>query len=217
MLIEIFHDTACPWCYIGTKHLFDALEKWQYEAIKIQWHPFLLDDTIPPQGVEFRAFMKERKGMEPEELKRLFDYTKQRGETSGVKLDFNKISLAVNTTLSHQMIALSPTKSKNAVVEAIYKAYFEEGLNIGDIETLVSVGKAAGIDATQLRSLLSSDAALDEVMADATSARRSGINSVPFFIFNNKINVNGSQSVEVFLQTLERAALPETLKVNSLW
>jgi predicted DsbA family dithiol-disulfide isomerase len=217
MLIEIFHDTACPWCYIGTKHLFDALEKWQYEAIKIQWHSFLLDDTIPPQGVEFRAFMKARKGMEPEELKRLFDYTKHRGEASGVKLDFNKISLAVNTTLSHQMIALSPTKSKNAVVEAIYKAYFEEGLNIGDIETLVSVGKAADIDATQLRSLLSSDAALDEVMADATSARRSGINSVPFFIFNNKINVNGSQSVEVFLQTLERAALPETLKVNSLW
>ena len=50
MLIDIFHDTACPWCWIGKKHLFDALAQWQGEAVYIRWHPFLLDGSIPPQG-----------------------------------------------------------------------------------------------------------------------------------------------------------------------
>jgi len=93
---------------------------------------------------------------------------------------------------------------------AIYKAYFEDGLNIGDIETLVSLGShAAGMDATQLRTQLNGDAALDQVMLDTTFARPIGITSVPFFIFNNKVSVNGSQSVDVFCQVLNQAALLE--------
>lgn len=211
MLIDIFHDPVCPWCRIGKKHLFDVLEQWQVEAVNIRWHAFLLDDTIPPQGYEFRSFMKARKGIGTEELKRMFDYTQQVGEAAGVKLDLDKISLAVNTTLSHRLIALAPEKIKNTVVEAIYKAYFEDGLNIGNIDILASIGKAAGMNHTELRNLLSSDAALDEVMNDAVGARHRGITSVPFFIFNNKIRVDGSHSVEIFLHILNRAAL---LKVS---
>ena len=208
MIIDIFHDTVCPWCKIGKKHLFDALEQWQGEAINIQWHPFLLNDTIPIEGVEFRGYMQSRKGMKPEELDRMFDHARQRGEAAGVKFNFSKISLMPNTILSHRRIALTPEKSKLAVVEAVYKAYFEDGLDIGNIDLLVSLGKAAGMDATELRNLLSGEAALNEVMSDASSARRNGITTVPFFILNNKISVNGSESVEVFLQALNRAALP---------
>lgn len=71
MLIDIFHDPVCPWCRIGKKHLFDALEQWQVEAVNIRWHAFLLDDTIPPQGYD-HSFMKARKGIGTEELKRMF-------------------------------------------------------------------------------------------------------------------------------------------------
>lgn len=96
MLIDIFHDTACPWCYIGKKHLFEALEKWNEKAVSIQWHTFLLEDTIPPQGLEFRSFMQARKGIGAPELKQMFDYTRQVGEAAGVKLNFDRIRLAVN-------------------------------------------------------------------------------------------------------------------------
>lgn len=205
MLIDIFHDTVCPWCYIGKKHLFDALEKWQRGAVTIQWHTFLLEDTIPPQGLEFRSFMQARKGIGPRELQQMFDYTQHVGEAAGVKLNFDKISLAVNTTLSHRLIALAPPESKSAVVEAIYKAYFEEGLNIGDIETLVSLGTTVGMEPNKLRCQLNSDAALNEVMNDASSAWRRGINRVPLFIFNHKVVVDGSHSVAIFLEALNRA------------
>lgn len=209
MLINIFHDTACPWCYIGKQHLFQSLKKWQGEAVDIRWRAFLLDDSIPSAGVEFRSFMQSRKGIAAAELNQLFDHTRQRGEASGVKLNFDQISLAVNTTLSHRLIALTPQSLKKVVVAAIYKAYFEDGLDIGNLEVLVSLGATAGMEATGLRQQLQSNDGLNQVIIDTTSARGIGITSVPFFIFNNKVSISGSQSVELFEQALEQATLLE--------
>jgi len=210
MLIDIFHDTVCPWCRIGKKHFFDALAQWQEKAVDIHWHPFLLDNTIPPSGYEFRSFMQERKGIGVEQLQYLFDYTRRVGEAAGVKLDFEKIRLAVNTQLSHRLISLAPINIKNDVVEAIYKAYFEDGLNIGDIDVLVAIGTEHQMNSTELRLQLSNDAAVDAVVAESKCARSNGITSVPFFIFNNKVKIDGSRSVEMFLQALNSAAIVDT-------
>ncbi|PSB31054.1 DsbA family oxidoreductase [Chlorogloea sp. CCALA 695] len=205
MLIDIFHDTACPWCRIGKKHLFDAIALLdQNQTIEIRWHPFLLDDSIPAQGVGFRAFMKMRKGIGADQLTQLFSYATQSGAKAGVKLDFEKVFLAVNTTLSHRLIALTPKTHKNVIVEAVYKAYFEDGLNIGDVDTLASLGKEFGFDQKQLKQQLSSDAALAEVVEEAKAARNQGISSVPFFVINNKVSISGSQSVEVFIQAIQK-------------
>jgi len=209
MLIDIFHDTVCPWCRIGKKHLFDALSQWEKETVNIRWHPFLLDDTVPVSGYEFRSFMQERKGIKPEVLQKLFNGTRRIGATSGVKLDFDKITLAVNTKLSHQLIALAPDNIKNQVVEAIYKAYFEDGLNIGDINVLVDIGKAYQMDVREIRYQLDNHNFCNKIIAESTFARFNGITSVPFFIINHQVQVKGSGSVELFLQALNRAVLME--------
>lgn len=199
MQIDIYHDTVCPWCRIGKKHLFDALSQLP-EKVNIRWHPFLLDNTIPASGYEFRSFMQERKNIGETALQQMFDYTKKAGEAAGVKLDFQKISLAVNTTLSHRLIAIAPENIKNDIVEAIYKAYFEDSLNLGNIEVLVTIGTAYQMDSQELRSQLSDDAAVKEIESESTIARLNNITSVPFFIINNKVQINGSQSVEAFSQ-----------------
>jgi predicted DsbA family dithiol-disulfide isomerase len=173
--------------------------------VNIRWHPFLLDNTIPSYGYEFRSFMQERKGIGVEQLQHLFDSTRRAGEIAGVKLNFDKIRLAVNTQLSHRLINLAPINRKNDIVEAIYKAYFEEGLNIGNIDILVALGTAYQIEPTQLRLQLRDNAVVDE----SKFARLNGITSVPSFIINNKVKINGSCSVEMFLQALNRAALLE--------
>ncbi len=209
MLIDIFHDTVCPWCRIGKKHLFDALAQWQKEAVQINWHPFLLDDTVPASGYEFRSFMQTRKGIGVKELQSMFEYARLAGEAAGVKLDFEKVRLAVNTKLSHRLIALAPINIKNDVVEAIYQAYFEDGLNIGDIDVLVDIGTAYQMDAIELRSQLNNQAAIQSITTESTLGRSHGITSVPFFIINNKVKVNGSHSVEGFLQALNNAALQD--------
>jgi predicted DsbA family dithiol-disulfide isomerase len=204
MLIDVFHDTACPWCRIGKKHLFDAISTMGHsETIDIRWHPFLLDDSIPAQGVGFRAFMKMRKGIGAQQLAQLLNYATQSAAKAGVKLDFDKVFLAVNTTLSHRLIALTPKTHRNVIVEAVYKAYFEDGLNIGDVNTLAHLGKDFGFDESKLKQQLSGDAALAEVMTTAKAAKERGINSVPFFVINNKICVSGSQSVDTFIQAMQ--------------
>ncbi|MBW4557628.1 MAG: DsbA family oxidoreductase [Trichormus sp. ATA11-4-KO1] len=211
MLIDIFHDTVCPWCRIGKKYLFDALLQWEDEAVNIRWHPFLLDNTVPSEGYEFRRFMQVRKGISIAELQQMFNYTRQAGEAAGVKLNLDKIRLAVNTKLSHRLIAAAPVNIRNNVVEAIYQAYFEEGLNIGDIEILIAIGTVHQMDEETLRLQLNNDNAINAVVAASTFARLNGITSVPFFIFNNKVKVDGSQSVNVFLRALNRAAFMEVL------
>ncbi|MCC5667122.1 DsbA family oxidoreductase [Nostoc sp. CHAB 5784] len=207
MLIDIFHDPVCPWCRIGKKHLFDALAQWPEKEVDIRWHPFILDNTIPDEGYEFHSFMQNRKGIKAQELQYLFDSTQYAGEAAGVKLNFEKIRLAVNTKLSHRLITLAPAKVKNDVVEAIYKAYFEDGLNIGDIEVLIAIGRAYQMDSRELRLQLSDDATIKAFVAESIFARPNGINSVPFFIINNKVKINGSHSVEMFLQAFNCATL----------
>lgn len=209
MLIDIFHDTVCPWCRVGKKHLFDALTQWQREIVNIRWHPFLLDDTVPYSGYEFRSFMQERKGIKPDALQHLFDETRRIGAASGVKLDFDKIPLAVNTKLAHQLINLAPEHIKNDVVEAIYQAYFEKGLNLGNIEVVIAIGTAHEMDANDLKKQLNNQPALDRIIAESTFARLNSITSVPFFIINNQVKVQGSASVDLFLQAFNRAALME--------
>ena len=214
MLIDIFHDFACPGCWIGKKYLFDAIDQWHGEAICIRWHPFLLDNSIPSEGYEFRGFMQARKGIQASALQQMFDYTRKAGEKAGIKLDFNKISLAVNTTLAHQLVTLTPENLKITLVEAIYRAYFENNLNLGDLETLISIGNAVGVNTSKIRTFLDSNALVNAVIAESTFARLNDITGVPLFIFNNKVRVDGSHSVEVFKQAMTRAALMEQ---SDLW
>ncbi|MGB3635977.1 MAG: DsbA family oxidoreductase [Rivularia sp. (in: cyanobacteria)] len=202
MQIDVFHDTVCPWCRIGKKHLFDALKQFDPEAVEIRWHPFLLDNSVPSEGYEFRNFMQQRKGMSLPQLQQMFDYTRRMGEAAGVMLDFKKVRLAVNTTLSHRLIELTPQPLKSKVVEAIYKAYFEEGLNLGSIDVIVEIAKSCGIDFPELAQQLNDQNARDAIVLESDKARSLGINSVPFFIINNEVKISGSQSKETFLRQL---------------
>ncbi len=198
MQIDIFHDTVCPWCRIGKKHLFDALSESKLEELDIRWHPFLLDNSVPNEGYEFRNFMQQRKGMSAQQLQQMFDYTRSMGEAVGVNLDFEKVRLAVNTTLSHRLIELAPSSLKSQVVEAIYQAYFEEGLNLGNIDVIVAIAKSSGMDSPELAQQLNDKNARDAIAIKSDHARSLGINSVPFFIINNEVKINGSQSKETF-------------------
>ena len=202
MQIDIFHDTVCPWCRIGKKYLFDALSEFKGKAVDIRWHPFLLDNSVPSEGYEFRNFMRQRKGMSPQQLQQMFNYTRSMGEAAGVILDFENVRLAVNTTLSHQLIELTPKPLKSKVVEEIYQAYFEKGLNLGSIDIVLEIAKSCGIYSPEIVQKLNDKKSSDAVIAESNKARSLGISSVPFFIINNEIKISGSRSKETFMNQL---------------
>jgi predicted DsbA family dithiol-disulfide isomerase len=203
MQIDLFHDTACPWCRIGKRHLQLALAQWDGEPIEVRYRAFFLNERIPATGEDFRPYMAAKTGGRIP-LEQLFAGPRQAGERVGLRFDFEAISRAPNTLLSHRLIALAPDSQKEAVIDAVYAAYFEQGRDIGDMETLVDIAGAAGLERAAMRELLLSDAGQEQALADALWAQRAGISGVPFFIVDDKYAWSGAQPPEAILQTLKQ-------------
>ena len=203
MIIDVFHDTTCPWCRIGKKNLKDAIAQFDGEEVTVRYHTFFLNFQIPPEGEPFRSYM-EAKGGGRIPLEGFFDAPRQAGAAAGLTFNFEKIEYAPNTLLSHRLIALTPEERKEALIDAIYRAYFEEGCNTGDLDVLVEIAANNGLDADEIRAQLLTDAARNEVIADAQQAHQIGITGVPFFIFNQKYALSGAHPASTLLNILEQ-------------
>lgn len=204
MIVDVFHDTVCPWCRIGKKHLDDALARWDGPPGTVRWRPFFLDDTVPAEGLDFRSSMMARKGIA--DLEPMFAAVRRAGAAAGLDFRFDKVRYATNTLTSHRLLALAPEERRGAVLDATHRAYFEEGRNIGDIDTLADAAAETGLDRSTFRDLLRSDAARDEVLAEAAWASRHGITGVPLFIVDGQVVLSGAQPLESLLAAMRAAA-----------
>jgi predicted DsbA family dithiol-disulfide isomerase len=203
--IDVFHDTVCPWCRIGKQHLKLALEQWPGETAEITYRTFFLDPNIPAEGRDFRAHMLAKGGGRVS-LQQFFDPPRRLGEKSGLTFNFEKIEQAPNSLLSHRLIALTPPELKEAMIDAVYAAYFEDGRDIGSLDTLLEIAAEQGLDSAEMRRLLEGTAAEDEVLGEARWAQQQGISGVPFFIFNGRYAFSGAQPQEVILEVLEQVS-----------
>ncbi len=205
MQIDIFQDTVCPWCRIGKKNLTEALKQWGAEDVTIRYRTFFLNDSLPPEGADFRQYMVA-KGAGAIPLEQFFDGPRQAGARVGLTFNFETITQAPNTLLSHRLIALTPDDQKEPMIDAIYKAYFEDGRDIGKLDVLLEIAAELGLDRNATEEKLRSDAVEQDVLADVEWARQAGITGVPFFVFNDKYAMSGAQPVEAMLRTLNKVA-----------
>lgn len=202
MYIEIFHDTACPWCRIGKRHLALALQDWQGEPLTVQYRTFFLNESIPAEGYEFRSYMHAKGGGQVA-LETFFDGPRRAGAAVGVVFNFERIAFAPNTLLSHQLIALTPADQKETIIDALYAAYFEHGQDIGNIDTLVTLAKANGLDEASMRAQLLSNTMRNQVIQEARRAQQIGVTGVPFFLFNSRYGISGAQPPQTLRQIME--------------
>jgi predicted DsbA family dithiol-disulfide isomerase len=206
MIIDVYQDTVCPWCRIGKANLLRALKTWEgAETVTIRWHAYQLDPTTPLEGRDFNQSMIDKMGG-PERLKQIMVHLTQAGAASGLLFDYEKITRMPNTLLSHQLISLAPEAMKLKLIDAIYKAYFEEGQDIGSLDVLIALAEELQLDGTALREKLQANAALEAVKADIASAQNYAIRGVPYFVFDGKLAVSGAQAAEGFLSALKQAA-----------
>lgn len=204
MQIDVYHDTVCPWCRIGKQHLQLAMAEWDGEPVSVNYHPFFLNPDIPSEGYPFQAYM-HAKGGGRVPLEEWFIAPRDVGARAGLTFNFDRIEHAPNSTLSHQLIALTPENQREAIIDAIYAAYFEHGRNIGDIDVLVSIADEIGLNADDIREELSSNARHNEVMADVLNSRQIGVTGVPFFVIDNRLAFSGAQPPAVILEVLQQA------------
>jgi predicted DsbA family dithiol-disulfide isomerase len=203
MRIDVFQDTACPWCRIGKRHLEQALERWQGEPVDVHYRSFFLDPTIPPEGRDFHGYLQAKAGGRAPQGG-WFEAPRAAGERVGLVFNFEQIERAPNTLLSHQLITLAPEAQQAALVDAVYAAYFEHGQDIGSLDVLLEIARTHGLDADALRAQMEAGAAQEQVQEDYATARASSISGVPFFIFDEQYGFSGAQPPEVILQVMEK-------------
>lgn len=201
MRIDVFHDTVCPWCRIGKKHLMAALASWEGEA-EIYYHTFFLNAGIPPEGYKFEEYMKAK--FATTDLEPFFENPRRAGANIGLSFNFDAIQFAPNTIMSHRLIYLAPTDKKTAIIDAIYDAYFVDGKDIGNLDVLVGLAKSVGLDDEAIRTRLTGDEAHQTVLMEAAQAQQMGVTGVPMFVFDNTFAVSGAQPPEVLLQVIEQ-------------
>lgn len=203
--VDIVSDTICPWCYIGKRRFERALALSGRNDIALSWRPFQLNPDMPPEGMTRDDYVRAKFGG-GDRPRQIYQAIAESGREAGIEFQFSRIRRTPNTVLSHRLIYWSAKNLRqDEVVTELFKAYFEEGQDIGDLDTLVSCAARAGMDEAAARQFLSSDEGRQEVVASDVYARRLGINGVPCFIVNRKYAVSGAQPPSAFVEVFNLA------------
>jgi predicted DsbA family dithiol-disulfide isomerase len=207
LTIDIVSDLVCPWCFIGKRHLETALASMGETApqVSIRWHPFQLNPDLPLAGVSRKSYIETKFGG-PQRAAEIYARVKNAGAATGLDLQFDKIVQQPNTLAGHALVALAQEEGvADAVVEALFKAYFEDGVFIGDVKTLADIGAAHGLAGEKIVAVLNDPQTLQTVAAQDASARAQGISGVPFFVIGNQFSLSGAQPPEALRQAIEQA------------
>jgi predicted DsbA family dithiol-disulfide isomerase len=206
MQIDIVSDTVCPWCFIGKHKLEQALAQRADIPFDIRWRAYRLDPDIPREGVDRRAYMRAKFGDSPR-ASAMSDAIREAGRSVGIAFAFDKIEKRPETTDSHRLIRWAASAGRqNDIVERLFKAYFEDGRDIGDAAVLAEVARESGMDATLVADLLAKDADRALIEQEDALAHRMGISGVPTFIFANKYMISGAYDSDKLVRVIDKVA-----------
>lgn len=201
--LDIMSDPICPWCYIGKTHLDRALQDIPDHPFTIEWHPFQLNPDMPAEGMGRRAYLEGKFGGK-EGAVRAYAPVVEHAEAAGLKIDFEGMQRTPNTLDAHRLIHWAGIEGRQtAAVSALFKAYFEDARDIGDIDVLADIADAIEMDASVVRKLLASDADREDISGRDAHARQMGVNSVPTFIVGQRHAVPGAQPPELWAKIIK--------------
>ena len=209
LTIDIWSDIACPWCYIGKRHLEQALGKFAHkDDVEVVWHAFELDPSAPrlrDASQSYAERLAKKYGTRPEQAQQRLDHMVETAAKDGLDFRFDHIKSG-NTFDAHRLIHLGHERGiQDAVKERLLRAYMTEGQAIGDRDVLLGLAREAGLDEAEAREVLDGDRYATEVRQDEAMARELGISGVPFFVLGGRLGVSGAQPAEVLLGALDKA------------
>ncbi|MFN4203174.1 MAG: DsbA family oxidoreductase [Tabrizicola sp.] len=201
--LDIFSDPVCPWCYVGKANLVRALAARPDHPFVIQWHPFQLNPEMPAEGVPKRGYLEAKFGGRAR-VDAIHERLREVARAAGVDLDPDKPQRMPNTLNAHRLIHWAGIEGvQQAVVDALMRAYWVEGRDIGDLQTLADIAGENGINRAATLRLLHSDADADDIRARDLDARQKGVNAVPTFLIAQQYVVSGAQPPETWGKVIE--------------
>lgn len=203
LTIDITSDYICPWCLIAHHNLQQAIATLETPVdIQWVWYPFELNPDMPATGMDRRTYRTNKFGSWAYS-QQLDAQTMQAGQANGVEFRYDLMQKTPNTLNAHRLTALAAKAGKaTEMAERILHAYFTEGQDIGDIETLSALAADMGLD--QAKGFLLSDDGISDIRAAKQQAVAQGIHSVPTIRIGDAVLVGG-QPVDAFLSALQTA------------
>jgi predicted DsbA family dithiol-disulfide isomerase len=216
--VDVVFDFVCPWCYIGKRRLEGALKVWKAEhpgdpEPVVRWLPFQLNPDIPAGGISRREHMERKHGPagpSPEKQ----EHVAALGRRLGLAFELDRITVQPNTLDAHRLSGCAQRQGwQDEMVEALFRAYFMQGISLNDHEALAGLAATVGFDWGQVAAYLASATDVQAVEQLELEARTAGIDIVPFFVFNGKVTVSGAHEVRVLLEAMALATTTEAASV----
>ena len=200
--LDIISDPICPWCYIGKTNLDRALEQIPDHPFTIEWHPFQLNPTMPPEGMGRRDYLEGKFGGKDGAV-RAYAPVVEMAEKVGLSIDFEGMQRTPNTINAHRLIHWAGIEGRQTfVVHRLFEAYFRDARDIGDIAVLADIADSCEMDASVVTKLLNSDADIEDIQKRDAHSREMGVNSVPTFIIAGQHAVPGAQPADMWVKVI---------------
>lgn len=194
--LDIVSDVVCPWCYIGKTRLEKALALLDDVDVQVHWRPYFLNPWIPREGIERREYLEKKFGSVEAYMPTAARVAAAAAE-DGLTYNYTALSRQPNTIDCHRLILWAGEDKAAAMKQAIMNAYFRDGDDLTDPETLVRIAAANGLDADEVRRKLASDEDVAAIEQSARAAADAGVSGVPTFIFSDRYAVSGAQAPDV--------------------
>lgn len=210
MLIEMWADVVCPWCYLGKRRLESALAGFdQADNVDVRWRSFQLDPAAPTSSPDDPAgtagHLADKYGVDLTQAHAMNGRVTALAAEEGLPMRLDRARPA-NTLDAHRLIQEAARRGvQGAMAERLMRAYFAEGERVDEPGTLLRLSADAGLDEAAARAVLESELHADQVRADQAEAAALGATGVPFVVLDRRLGVSGAQPVEVFRTALSRA------------
>ncbi len=207
MKVEIWSDVMCPFCYIGKRRFENALDTFDFkDKVEVEWKSFLLNPDLETNpDISIDQYLADKKGWTLDYAQKLNQQVTAMAADVGLTYNFDKAKVA-NSFKAHRFSHFAKKHHKGIEAEEVlFKAYFTDGKNIDDNNTLLELGQQIGLDATEIEQMLQHNTYAEEVKQDLMMAHNYGIQGVPFFVLDNKYAISGAQAPQVFEQTIAKA------------
>ncbi|MEP3655315.1 MAG: DsbA family oxidoreductase [Litorimonas sp.] len=205
--VDIVSDFVCPWCWLGYKQFLLAADKTKPRP-NLSFRPYMLDGTVPEGGADYREYMKTKFGDKPDSRwLAMREHLETAGPDVGIQFDFKAITRRPNTLNAHRLTRWAQGQNLGpACAEHLFRAYMENGEDIGDLDILCRIAGDIGMDAELVRELMNSDKDAIDVQNEILFFRGLGVSGVPTFIYGGQMAVQGAQTPDTHRKVLADAA-----------